>query len=87
MNPSDPKETLRARRKLLATMVSGASAAALIGFNAPSAAASPRNRRSRRVPGASPAAQLQNPPFLKLGPHRRQRRRSSRGAGSIRNCA
>ena len=41
MNPSDPKETLRARRKLLATMVSGASAAALIGFNAPSAAASP----------------------------------------------
>ena len=39
MHPSDSNEGLRTRRKLLGTMVSGVSAAALLGLNAPVAAA------------------------------------------------
>jgi hypothetical protein len=40
MHPSDSNESLRARRKLLGAMASAIPAAALLGLNAPSAAAS-----------------------------------------------
>jgi hypothetical protein len=39
MNPPNPPDSLRTRRKLLGAMATGASAAALIGLSAPSAAA------------------------------------------------
>ncbi|MGD0893483.1 MAG: DUF2961 domain-containing protein, partial [Terracidiphilus sp.] len=41
MSPLNNDEGLRTRRKLLGAMATGASAAALIGFNVPSAEASP----------------------------------------------
>jgi len=41
MNPPDPNQPLRTRRKLLGAMAGGVSAAALLGLNVPDAAASP----------------------------------------------
>ena len=52
MQPTDSNDSFRARRKLLGAMVSGVSAAALLGLTAPAAA------------GAEPEAAATNPPAM-----------------------
>ena len=56
MPPTDSNESFRARRKLLGTMVSGVSAAALLGLSAPAAIAEPQAAPVKPPSSPAPAA-------------------------------